>query len=254
MTDCLEGLLSSMVNTFNSDCPSNAEVDLTDDKTLKWRNLSKNQFAAKDKDKKPGVKSMTTTAAAEAAATAAESGVELDKQENNLNKQESAAVEDKQEQKFKKENDHVGGEAAGGEVKEKSLATEENLEQTFKDLLEEEVEETINMEIKETKSEQLLKCNKAKEILNNANSNNNNNNNSNKTNQNQAKLNESAITKHGDVTTNTTKEVLNNNNNNSNTANTLHVKKPDDVGVNDVNKEGELTNNDVKGVKNVSIT
>ncbi|KAI8116791.1 Histone-lysine N-methyltransferase EHMT2 [Lucilia cuprina] len=515
MTDCLEGLLSSMVNTFNSDCPSNAEVDLTDDKTLKWRNLSKNQFAAKDKDKKPGVKSMTTTAAAEAAVTAAESGVELDKQGNNLNKQESAAVEDKQEQKFKKENDHVGGEAAGGEVKEKSLATEENLEQTFKDLLEEEVEETINMEIKETKSEQLLKCNKAKEILNNANSNNNNNNNSNKTNQNQgqpvlikqtnnntntnnlttatttnnlkqqqeklitnlnqqelnikienlnekemltttttktnttletatesaaastsptaiinlispspktlvgkinppttddhdeedkilninkqeqenslnktqitnqnkvnekeaatastitsttptsslqqednkqkeetptnnnktvkadnetekhkndkptnnnnnsstaatakstaqtlknnnttltnspsslnntnkpptqqitksnnnnnnntneintnhnnqinnngatttAKLNESAITKHGDVTTNTTKEVLNNNNNNNNTANTLHIKKPDDVGVNDVNKEGELTNNDVKGVKNNS--
>lgn len=62
-----------MVNTFNSDCPSNAEVDLTDDKTLKWRNLSKNQFAAKDKDKKPtqtvaNVKAITTPAASTLAA------------------------------------------------------------------------------------------------------------------------------------------------------------------------------------------
>ncbi|KAL9883026.1 histone-lysine N-methyltransferase G9a [Glossina fuscipes fuscipes] len=52
MTDCLETLLSSMSNTFNSECTTNAEVDLTDDKTVKWRNLSKNQFASKDKDKK----------------------------------------------------------------------------------------------------------------------------------------------------------------------------------------------------------
>lgn len=62
-----------MVNTFNSECPSNAEVDLTDDKTLKWRNLSKNQFAAKDKDKKPtqtvaNVKAITTPAASTLAA------------------------------------------------------------------------------------------------------------------------------------------------------------------------------------------
>lgn len=65
-----------MVNTFNSDCPSNAEVDLTDDKTLKWRNLSKNQFAAKDKDKKPtqmvaNVKAITTPAAAASTLAAA---------------------------------------------------------------------------------------------------------------------------------------------------------------------------------------
>uniref|UniRef100_A0A1A9X5N0 Histone-lysine N-methyltransferase n=1 Tax=Glossina brevipalpis TaxID=37001 RepID=A0A1A9X5N0_9MUSC len=52
MTDCLETLLSSMSNTFNSECTTNAEVDLTDDKTVKWRHLSKNQFASKDKDKK----------------------------------------------------------------------------------------------------------------------------------------------------------------------------------------------------------
>uniref|UniRef100_A0A1I8NR74 Histone-lysine N-methyltransferase n=1 Tax=Stomoxys calcitrans TaxID=35570 RepID=A0A1I8NR74_STOCA len=59
MTDCsMDTLLSSMASKFNSECPSNAEVDLKDDKTLKWRNLTKNQFASKDKDKKPSAKAM----------------------------------------------------------------------------------------------------------------------------------------------------------------------------------------------------
>ncbi|XP_075159350.1 histone-lysine N-methyltransferase G9a [Haematobia irritans] len=59
MTDCsLDSLLSTMASKFNSECPANAEVDLTDDKTLKWRNLAKNQYASKDKDKKPSAKSL----------------------------------------------------------------------------------------------------------------------------------------------------------------------------------------------------
>ncbi|XP_061387552.1 homeobox protein 5 [Musca vetustissima] len=55
MTDCLDSLFSSMANTFNNEVDlNNAEVNLAEDKTLKWRNLSKNQFASKDKDKKGG--------------------------------------------------------------------------------------------------------------------------------------------------------------------------------------------------------
>ncbi|XP_070132555.1 uncharacterized protein G9a [Drosophila bipectinata] len=58
MTDYVE-LLNSMASTFNSDCAtSTAEggtllnLDLAEDKTLKWRNLANNQFACKDKEKK----------------------------------------------------------------------------------------------------------------------------------------------------------------------------------------------------------
>ncbi|EDV32729.2 uncharacterized protein Dana_GF21998 [Drosophila ananassae] len=58
MTDYVE-LLNSMASTFNSDCAtSTAEggtllnIDLAEDKTLKWRNLANNQFACKDKEKK----------------------------------------------------------------------------------------------------------------------------------------------------------------------------------------------------------
>ncbi|SPP86726.1 uncharacterized protein LOC117588308 [Drosophila guanche] len=58
MTDFVE-LLNSMSSTFNSDCAtSTAEggtllnLDLAEDKTLKWRNLANNQFACKDKEKK----------------------------------------------------------------------------------------------------------------------------------------------------------------------------------------------------------
>ncbi|XP_016995437.2 histone-lysine N-methyltransferase EHMT2 [Drosophila takahashii] len=55
MTDFVE-LMNSMSSTFNSDCAtSTAEggtllnLDLAEDKTLKWRNLANNQFACKDK-------------------------------------------------------------------------------------------------------------------------------------------------------------------------------------------------------------
>jgi len=58
MTDFVE-LLNSMSSTFNSDCAtSTAEggtllnLDLAEDKTLKWRNLANNQFACKDKKHK----------------------------------------------------------------------------------------------------------------------------------------------------------------------------------------------------------
>ncbi|XP_016982435.2 histone-lysine N-methyltransferase EHMT2 [Drosophila rhopaloa] len=60
MTDFVE-LLNSMSSTFNSDCAtSTAEggtllnLDLAEDKTLKWRNLANNQFACKDKKHKDG--------------------------------------------------------------------------------------------------------------------------------------------------------------------------------------------------------
>lgn len=50
MTDCLDNLLSSMTSTFNSECATNNgnDADLAEDKTVKWRNLSKNQFASKE--------------------------------------------------------------------------------------------------------------------------------------------------------------------------------------------------------------
>ncbi|XP_041452053.1 cell surface glycoprotein 1 isoform X1 [Drosophila obscura] len=58
MTDFVE-LLNSMSSTFNSDCATTTaeggtllNLDLAEDKTLKWRNLANNQFACKDKDKK----------------------------------------------------------------------------------------------------------------------------------------------------------------------------------------------------------
>ncbi|XP_017067517.1 histone-lysine N-methyltransferase EHMT2 [Drosophila eugracilis] len=58
MTDFVE-LMNSMSSTFNSDCAtSTAEggtllnMDLAEDKTLKWRNLANNQFACKDKKHK----------------------------------------------------------------------------------------------------------------------------------------------------------------------------------------------------------
>ncbi|KAH8361181.1 hypothetical protein KR200_009191, partial [Drosophila serrata] len=58
MTDYVE-LMNSMSSTFNSDCAtSTAEggtllnLDLAEDKTLKWRNLANNQFACKDKKHK----------------------------------------------------------------------------------------------------------------------------------------------------------------------------------------------------------
>ncbi|KAH8414813.1 hypothetical protein KR215_005619 [Drosophila sulfurigaster] len=58
MTDFVE-LMNSMSSKFNSDCAtSTAEgdtllnLDLAEDKTLKWRNLANNQFACKDKEKK----------------------------------------------------------------------------------------------------------------------------------------------------------------------------------------------------------
>ncbi|XP_001355265.3 uncharacterized protein G9a isoform X2 [Drosophila pseudoobscura] len=58
MTDVVE-LLNSMSSTFNSDCATTTaeggtllNLDLAEDKTLKWRNLANNQFACKDKDKK----------------------------------------------------------------------------------------------------------------------------------------------------------------------------------------------------------
>ncbi|XP_017871984.1 PREDICTED: LOW QUALITY PROTEIN: serine-rich adhesin for platelets [Drosophila arizonae] len=66
MTDVAE-LLNSMSSTFNSDCAtSTAEggtllnLDLAEDKTVKWRNLANNQFACKDKDKKQSIKSDET--------------------------------------------------------------------------------------------------------------------------------------------------------------------------------------------------
>lgn len=58
MTDFVE-LMNSMSSTFNSDCAtSTAEggtllnLNLAEDKTLKWRNLANNQFASKEKKHK----------------------------------------------------------------------------------------------------------------------------------------------------------------------------------------------------------
>ncbi|EDX16735.1 GD16494 [Drosophila simulans] len=58
MTDFVE-LMNSMSSTFNSDCAtSTAEggtllnMNLAEDKTLKWRNLANNQFASKEKKHK----------------------------------------------------------------------------------------------------------------------------------------------------------------------------------------------------------
>ncbi|KAM7349030.1 histone-lysine N-methyltransferase G9a [Cochliomyia hominivorax] len=204
MTDCLDSLLTTMVNTFNSDCPSNAEVDLTDDKTLKWRNLSKNQFAAKDKDKKMTNKSMNTTTTATA---------EMEKLKE---KEEGEEQPDSKKVKTEIVNDPAGGGGAGEETeatkKEEALVNEENLEETFKELMEDEEEQIVNgeneAEKNSTKSEQLIECNKEKATTENVN-NNNNNYNKNKTNQNQ-----------GQPVSTQIAHNKNNNNNNSNATTT----------------------------------
>ncbi|XP_039497074.1 histone-lysine N-methyltransferase EHMT2 isoform X1 [Drosophila santomea] len=58
MTDFVE-LMNSMSSTFNSDCATSTEeggtllnLNLAEDKTLKWRNLANNQFASKEKKQK----------------------------------------------------------------------------------------------------------------------------------------------------------------------------------------------------------
>ncbi|XP_019893462.2 probable serine/threonine-protein kinase DDB_G0282963 [Musca domestica] len=96
MTDCLDSLFSSMANTFNSEVDlDNAEVNLTEDKTLKWRNLSKNQFASKDKDKKSiGGKTTPTVAAGATVAIT----TETDSQSANGNNSSSVTLSPKKEE------------------------------------------------------------------------------------------------------------------------------------------------------------
>ncbi|EDW82692.2 uncharacterized protein Dwil_GK24998 [Drosophila willistoni] len=74
MTDFVE-LLNSMSTTFNSDCATTTaeggtllNLDLAEDKTLKWRNLANNQFACKDKEKKqqPPTTTQTTSKGSDA--------------------------------------------------------------------------------------------------------------------------------------------------------------------------------------------
>ncbi|XP_037727855.1 histone-lysine N-methyltransferase EHMT2 isoform X2 [Drosophila subpulchrella] len=166
MTDFVE-LLNSMSSTFNSDCAtSTAEggtllnLDLAEDKTLKWRNLANNQFACKDKKHKEkeeeekesrkqeeeqeesknleeiedikGLLADVVDAAAvkleEEEAAAAEAAQNAEKVEESAEKQEQQQKEEVVEQEEE-------------EAKEKSLAKEEEEEQEKEVQQKEEEEE-----------------------------------------------------------------------------------------------------------------
>lgn len=68
MTDFIDSLLTSMSSKFNETNTDLAPINLNEDKTLKWRGLHNNQYAAvkKRKDGKRNEKTTTTTAQAPA--------------------------------------------------------------------------------------------------------------------------------------------------------------------------------------------
>lgn len=71
MTDFIDSLLTSMSSKFNETNTDLAPINLNEDKTLKWRGLHNNQYAAvkKRKDGKRNEKATTTTAQAPIATT-----------------------------------------------------------------------------------------------------------------------------------------------------------------------------------------
>lgn len=71
MTDFIDSLLTSMSSKFNETNTDLAPINLNEDKTLKWRGLHNNQYAAvkKRKDGKRNEKTTTTTAQAPVATT-----------------------------------------------------------------------------------------------------------------------------------------------------------------------------------------
>ncbi|XP_016948468.2 histone-lysine N-methyltransferase EHMT2 [Drosophila biarmipes] len=156
MTDFVE-LLNSMSSTFNSDCAtSTAEggtllnLDLAEDKTLKWRNLANNQFACKDKKPREGkereqqerereqeqsqnlveiedIKGLLADVVDAAAVKLEEEEAAAAEAAQNAERMEESAESEQQQKQEAEEGEEEEGAAAAAEGR-KSLAKEEEAE------------------------------------------------------------------------------------------------------------------------------